>query len=56
MVLTTLTTAEAILTKVPLNALGDVDDVAKATAFLLSQESKYITGHVLSVNGGMYMN
>lgn len=46
---------EAILAKVPLNTLGDVDDVANATAFLLSNESKYITGHVLSVNGGMYM-
>lgn len=46
---------EAILAKVPLNQLGDVDDVANAAAFLLSNESKYITGHVLSVNGGMYM-
>jgi 3-oxoacyl-[acyl-carrier protein] reductase len=46
---------EAILSKVPLNTLGDTDDVANATAFLLSSESKYITGHVLSVNGGMYM-
>ncbi|RYZ75253.1 MAG: 3-oxoacyl-[acyl-carrier-protein] reductase [Proteobacteria bacterium] len=46
---------EAILAKVPLNTLGDVDDVANAAAFLLSNESKYITGHVLSVNGGMYM-
>ncbi len=46
---------EAILSKVPLNTLGDVDDVANAVAFLLSNESKYITGHTLSVNGGMYM-
>jgi 3-oxoacyl-[acyl-carrier protein] reductase len=45
----------AILSKVPLNTLGDVDDVANAVAFLLSDESKYITGHTLSVNGGMYM-
>jgi 3-oxoacyl-[acyl-carrier protein] reductase len=45
----------SILSKVPLNTLGDVDDVASATAFLLSSESKYITGHVLSVNGGLYM-
>lgn len=45
----------AILSKVPLNTLGDVDDVANAVAFLLSNESKYITGHTLSVNGGMYM-
>jgi 3-oxoacyl-[acyl-carrier protein] reductase len=46
---------EAILAKVPLNALGDVEDIASATAFLLSPESKYITGHTLSVNGGLYM-
>lgn len=45
----------AILAKVPLNTLGDVDDVANATMFLLSPESKYITGHTLSVNGGLYM-
>jgi 3-oxoacyl-[acyl-carrier protein] reductase len=46
---------EAILSKVPLNTLGDVEDVAAATAFLLSDEAKYITGHTLSVNGGLYM-
>lgn len=46
---------EGILSKVPLGTLGDVDDVANATAFLLSNESKYITGHTLSVNGGLYM-
>ena len=45
----------AILSKVPLNTLGDVDDVANAVCFLLSDEAKYITGHTLSVNGGMYM-
>ncbi|MES2856272.1 MAG: 3-oxoacyl-[acyl-carrier-protein] reductase [Bdellovibrionota bacterium] len=46
---------KAIVGKVPLNTLGDTDDVANATAFLLSSESKYITGHTLSVNGGLYM-
>lgn len=45
----------AILAKVPLGTLGDVADVAAATAFLISSESKYITGHTLSVNGGLYM-
>ncbi|MEK7354831.1 MAG: 3-oxoacyl-[acyl-carrier-protein] reductase [Bdellovibrionota bacterium] len=45
----------AILTKVPLGTLGDASDVASAAAFLLSNESKYITGHTLSVNGGLYM-
>lgn len=46
---------QAILGKVPLGTLGDVDDIAAAAAFLLSPESKYITGHTLSVNGGLYM-
>ena len=46
---------KAILEKVPLSQLGDVEDVAAATAFLLSSDSKYITGHTLSVNGGLYM-
>ena len=45
----------AILGKVPLGTLGDTNDVAAATAFLLSNEAKYITGHTLSVNGGLYM-
>ncbi len=49
------TAKEAILSKVPLKTLGDTDDVANAVAFLLSNESKYITGQTLSVNGGMYM-
>jgi 3-oxoacyl-[acyl-carrier protein] reductase len=49
------TAKTAILANVPLEKLGDVDDVAHATAFLLSQDAKYITGQTLSVNGGMYM-
>ncbi len=45
----------AILAKVPLQRLGDVDDVAAAVAFLLSDEAKYITGQTIHVNGGMLM-
>ena len=45
-----------ILTKIPLERIADSSEVAYAVAFLLSDESKYITGHTLSVNGGMYMN
>ncbi|MBI1979785.1 MAG: 3-oxoacyl-[acyl-carrier-protein] reductase [Elusimicrobia bacterium] len=40
---------------IPLTRLGEAEDVAKAALFLASDDSSYITGHVLSVNGGMYM-
>ena len=41
--------------QIPLGRLGAVDDVAAAACFLASDEAAYITGHVLAVNGGMYM-
>ena len=41
--------------KIPLGRLGTADDVAAAVCFLASDEASYITGHVLAVNGGMYM-
>jgi 3-oxoacyl-[acyl-carrier protein] reductase len=41
--------------QIPLARLGTVDDVAAAVCFLASDEAAYITGHVLAVNGGMYM-
>jgi 3-oxoacyl-[acyl-carrier protein] reductase len=44
-----------ILAKVPLQTLGETDDVAHAVAFLLSDKARYITGHTISVNGGLYM-
>ncbi|GIL21291.1 MAG: beta-ketoacyl-ACP reductase [Candidatus Jettenia caeni] len=44
-----------ILSKIPLDRIADPKEVAYAVSFLLSDESKYITGHTLSVNGGMYM-
>jgi 3-oxoacyl-[acyl-carrier protein] reductase len=41
--------------QIPLKRLGQPDDIAGAVAFLASDEAAYITGHVLAVNGGMYM-
>ena len=41
--------------QIPLGRLGTPDDVAGAVCFLASDEASYITGHVLAVNGGMYM-
>jgi 3-oxoacyl-[acyl-carrier protein] reductase len=41
--------------RIPLGRLGTPEDVAAAVCFLASDEASYITGHVLAVNGGMYM-
>ena len=41
--------------QIPLGRVGSTDDVAAAVAFLASDDASYITGHVLSVNGGMLM-
>lgn len=46
---------EALLQQIPLERLGSPEDVANAVYFLVSPLASYITGHVLSVNGGMYM-
>ena len=41
--------------QIPLGRPGAPEDVAAAVCFLASDEASYITGHVLAVNGGMYM-
>jgi 3-oxoacyl-[acyl-carrier protein] reductase len=46
---------EELTAQIPLERLGSADDIANAVVFLASEQSGYITGHVLSVNGGMYM-
>jgi len=40
---------------IPLGRVGTAEDVANAVAFLASDEASYVTGHVLNVNGGMFM-
>jgi 3-oxoacyl-[acyl-carrier protein] reductase len=46
---------DSMLSRIPLKRFGQPDDVAAAVRFLASEEAGYITGHVLRVNGGMYM-
>jgi len=44
-----------ILASVPLGRMGKPEEIAHAVKFLAAEESSYITGQVLAVNGGMYM-
>ena len=44
-----------ILAQVPVGRIGQPEDIANAVKFLCSDDAAYITGHVLAVNGGMYM-
>ena len=44
-----------MLEQIPLKRFGLAEDIASAVAFLASEGAGYITGHVLDVNGGMYM-
>jgi 3-oxoacyl-[acyl-carrier protein] reductase len=46
---------EDLKARIPLGRLGVARDVASAIVFLASDEAAYITGHVLDVNGGMYL-
>jgi 3-oxoacyl-[acyl-carrier protein] reductase len=44
-----------MLAQIPLGRRGTDQDIARAVKFLASEEASYITGHVLDVNGGMFM-
>lgn len=46
---------EKLLENIPLGMIGKPEDVAGVVRFLASDEARYITGHALAVNGGMYM-
>lgn len=46
---------ESLLARIPLKRFGKPEEIAAAVRFLASDEAGFITGHVLSVNGGMHM-
>ena len=46
---------EAYLSSIPLNRLGNVEEVANLVNFLLSKASSYITGEVIKIDGGLYI-
>lgn len=46
---------EKIISQIPLGRIGEPDDIANSALFLASEYASYITGQVLSVNGGIYL-
>lgn len=46
---------QKMLSQTPLKRMGTAEDIAYAVKFLVSEEASFITGHVLDVNGGIYM-
>lgn len=45
---------QTMLERIPLGRMGEVDEVAGAVAYLVSEEAAYITGQTLHINGGLY--
>ncbi len=46
----------SILEKIPMQRIAAAKEIAAVVAFLMGEDSSYMTGHTLSVNGGMFMN
>jgi len=46
---------EKILQDIPMQQIGEPEDIAATVAFLASEGARYITGQTIHVNGGMYM-
>ena len=44
-----------LLSQIPVGRMGNVQDIAKAVSFLVSEHASYITGEAINVNGGLYM-
>ena len=44
---------ETIMTWIPMQKFGEVDDIAAMVGFLASEKAKYVTGQIISVDGGM---
>ena len=47
---------DIIINSIPANRIGSPKDLSSAVIFLASQESSYITGQTIHINGGLYMN
>ena len=46
---------KGLLEKIPLNKFGSADDIASAALYLAGESGRYITGQVLTIDGGMVM-
>jgi 3-oxoacyl-[acyl-carrier protein] reductase len=46
---------EAMLARIPLGRMGNVEEIARVVAFLASEAAAYITGETIHINGGLYM-
>jgi len=44
---------QLILMQIPLGSIGEPEDIGETAAFLASERSKYITGAIINVNGGL---